>query len=143
MGKKDYEDLDDLLNDLSDEISTSMLVGEINNAVKEVYSNNVEKMYDAYEPKSYIRRGYWNGGFGDDANWQSSVSVLVDSLELELTNEAKPVYDTQYGLDEIIEEGIYDYGNVPKRPVYEWTQAEIDNSNIIEKALEKDLKDWL
>lgn len=142
MAKKDYDDLDELFNDLEDEITTSMLVGSVSKRVRETYSNNVEKMYDSYE-SNYIRRGYWNGGFGDENNWETEVTINGDSFEYTLTNEAKPVYDTEYRLDEIIEEGIYDYGNAPERPVYEWTSEELNSGNIIEKALEKDLKDWI
>lgn len=143
MTRNDYDNLDDLFNDLEDEITNSMLAGEVNKVVKEVYADNVERMYSTYEPNYYIRRGYSNGGFGDEDNWETNVTINGDNLELELTNEAKPVNDKNYRLDEIIEEGIYDYGNAPKRPVYEWTSEELNSSNIIEKALEKDLKDWI
>lgn len=141
MARKD-DDLESILDELKSEISTSMLAGSINNVVKEVYKKNIDKMYDSYEPTYYMRRGY-NGGFGDENNWETSVSDSKDSLELELTNEAKPMYDTQHRLDTIIEEGMYDYNTNPgKREVYQWTQDEIDSSNIIEKALEEDLKEW-
>lgn len=139
MSKKDYDDLDELFNDLENEITNSMLVGSINKVAKETYRKNVDRMYDEYE-SSYDRRGY-DGGFGDSGNLEEDLSVVGDSFEYTLTNETEAVNDTRR-LDYLIEEGIYDYGEAPARPVYEWTQEELD-SGLVEKALERDLKEWL
>lgn len=139
MSKKDYDDLDDLFNDLENEITNSMLVGSVNKVVKETYRDNVDRMYDEYE-SSYERRGN-DGGFGDCENWQEDISVIGNSFEYTLTNETEAVNDTRR-LDYLIEEGIYDYGDAPQRPVYERTNEEL-NSGLVEKALERDLKDWL
>lgn len=139
MSKKDYDDLDELFNDLENEITNSMLVGSVNKVVKETYRDNVDRMYDEYE-SSYERRGN-DGGFGDIGNLEEDISVIGNSFEYTLINETEAVNDTRR-LDYLIEEGIYDYGNAPSRPVYSWTNEEL-NSGLVEKALERDLKDWL
>lgn len=143
MARKEYDNLDELFNDLKDELSTSMLTS-VDKVVKKVYRDNVKKMYDSYNPTYYQRR-YDNDGFLDENNWQSNIDEMGDSFEYVMTNETKPMYDTNYRLDEIIESGEgYTWKRHPKkRPVYEWTQEEIDSDNEVENAIYKDLKDWL
>lgn len=143
MGKRIYDDEFELFSDLEEELSTSMLTS-VDKAVKKVYKRNVEKMYDSYNPTYYQRR-MENRGFGDEDNLESTVDCTGDTFEYVMTNETKPVYDTNYRLDEIIESGEgYTWKRHPKaRPVYEWTQEELDSSNEIENAIYKDLKDWL
>lgn len=141
MTKKDYDDLDDLFNDLEESITNSMLTS-VDQKVKKIYRNNVDKMYHAYTPSHYQRR-MENGGFGDEDNWHSNIDYAGDAFEYVMTNETEPSNYAPYRLDEIIEEGIYDWKRRPqKREVYFDTQNEIDSSNEIENAIYKDLKDW-
>lgn len=143
MARKEYNNLDELFNDLKDELSTSMLTS-VDKVVKKVYRDNVKKMYDSYNPTYYQRR-YDDGGFLDENNWQSSIDETGDSFEYVMTNETLANGDDRGDkLDTYIEEGIYSWEKSPKkRPVYEWTQEEIDSSNEVENAIYKDLKDWL
>lgn len=141
--KKIYDDEFELFSDLEEELSTSMLTS-VDKVVKKVYKRNVEKMYNSYNPTYYQRR-MENGGFGDEDNLESRVDETGDSFEYIMTNETKPVYDTNYRLDEIIESGEgYTWKRYPKaRQVSEWVQDDLDSSNEIENAIYKDLKDWL
>lgn len=141
MAKKDYDDLNQLLNDLQDEISTAMLA-TVDKEIKEVYREKVDEAYNSYSPNYYIRRYDKDGGFGDEDMWESSLDIKRGSLEYTLTNEAKAVGE-DYGerLDSIIENGYYQYEPNPgKREVYKNTQDELESRNIVEKALEDTLK---
>lgn len=143
MSKRIYDDEFELFSDLEEELSTSMLTS-VDKVVKKVYKRNVDKMYDSYSPTSYKRR-YDDKGFGDESNLESRVDETGDSFEYIMTNETLANGDNRGNrLDEYIEEGSYNWSRRPgERPVYEWTQDEIDSSNEIENAIYKDLKDWL
>lgn len=143
MANKDYDDISEILFDLQDNISSSMSSGSVDKRIKSVYKEKVDKMYDSYDRKYYEPRYNKDGGFGDEDNWNSYVNVKQNGFEYVLENDTKGSTDN-YGqnIDQIIETGIgYTWSDYPnKRPVYEWTQGEVDSSNIIDTALEKDLK---
>ena len=143
MGKRIYDDEFELFSDLEEELTNSLLTS-VDRKVKKIYKGNVKKMYNSYDRTSYIPR-YDKGGFLDEDNWESRVDETGDSFEYIMTNETLANGDNRGNrLDEYIEEGSYNWSRRPgERPVYEWTQDEIDSSNEIENAIYKDLKDWL
>ena len=143
MAKRIYDDDTELFGDLEEAITNSLLTS-VDRKVKKIYKGNVKKMYNSYDRTSYIPR-YDKDGFLDEDNWESRVDETGDSFEYIMTNETLANGDNRGNrLDEYIEEGSYNWSRKPgKRPVYEWTQDEIDSSNEIENAIYKDLKDWL
>ena len=143
MTKRIYDDDTELFGDLEEAITSSLLTS-VDKKVKKMYKGNVKKMYNSYDRTSYIPR-YDKGGFLDEDNWESRVDETGDSFEYIMTNETLANGDNRGNrLDAYIEEGSYNWSRRPgERPVYEWTQDEIDSSNEIENAIYKDLKDWL
>lgn len=143
MAKNEYDDDTELFSDL-EEVITNSLLTSVDRKVKKIYKGNVKKMYNSYDRTSYIPR-YDKGGFLDEDNWESRVDETGDSFEYIMTNETLANGDNRGDrLDAYIEEGKYSWSRKPeKRPVYEWTQEEIDSSNEVENAIYKDLKDWL
>ena len=143
MGKRIYDDDTELFGDL-EEVITNSLLTSVDRKVKKIYKGNVKKMYNSYDRTSYMPR-YDKGGFLDEDNLESRVDETGDSFEYVMTNETLANGDNKGDrLDTYIEEGVYDWSKSPgKRPVYEWTQDEIDSSNEIENAIYKDLKGWL
>ena len=143
MAKRIYGDDTELFGDLEEAITSSLLTS-VDKKVKKMYKGNVKKMYNSYDRTSYMPR-YDKGGFLDEDNWESRVDETGDSFEYIMTNETLANGDNRGNrLDEYIEEGSYNWSRRPgERPVYEWTQDEIDSSNEIENAIYKDLKDWL
>ena len=143
MAKRIYDDDAELFGDLEEAITNSLLTS-VDRKVKKIYKSNVKKMYNSYDRTSYMPR-YDKGGFLDEDNWESSVNELSDTFEYIITNETLANGDNKGdSLDTYIEEGKYNWSRKPgKRPVYEWTQEEIDSSNEVENAIYKDLKDWL
>ena len=141
MANKDYDDIAELLTDLEDDVSTILLT-DLDREVKEIYKEQVNLAYSSYEPSYYIRRYDRNGGFADESNWQSDISKKRNGFEYTLENEALAVgEDRGDRLDMIIEEGIYQYTPNPgKREVYQNTQDYIDDNDVVEKVLDKSLK---
>ena len=143
MAKRIYDDDTELFGDLEEAITNSLLTS-VDRKVKKIYKGNVKKMYNSYDRTSYIPR-YDKGGFLDEDNWESRVDETGDSFEYVMTNKTLANGDNRGDrLDEYIEEGSYNWSRRPgERPVYEWTQEEIDSSSEVENAIYKDLKDWL
>ncbi|WP_297993941.1 hypothetical protein [uncultured Clostridium sp.] len=143
MAKRIYDDESELFTDLEEELSNSMLTS-VDKIVKKIYKRNTEKMYNSYSPTSYKRR-YDNKGFGDESNLESRVDEMGESFEYIMTNETLANGDNKRDrLDSYIEEGQYKWRKKPgKRPVYKWTQEEIDSTNEVENAIYRDLKSWL
>lgn len=139
---KDYDDINGLLADLENDISTIMKT-DMNKEVKSIYKEKVDEMYDSYDRSYYEPRYNRDGGFADESNWREHVDKNKGLIEYTLENEALGV-DDAYGerIDEIIETGKgYTWRNRPNpRTVYQNTQDEIDSSNTVEKVLEKSLK---
>lgn len=143
MAKRIYDDDTELFSDLEEAITNSLLTS-VDRKVKKIYKGNVKKMYNSYDRTSYIPR-YDKGGFLDEDNWESRVDETGDSFEYVMTNETLANGDNRGDrLDTYIEEGKYNWSRKPgKRPVYEWTQEEIDSSSEVENVIYKDLKGWL
>lgn len=143
MTKRIYDDDTELFGDLEEAITNSLLTS-VDRKVKKIYEGNVKKMYNSYDRTSYIPR-YDKGGFLDEDNWESRVDETGDSFEYIMSNVTLANGDNRGDrLDEYIEEGSYNWSRRPgERPVYEWTQDEIDSSDEIENAIYKDLKGWL
>lgn len=138
MARKN-DDLENILLEIAKNV-TRIADSKVSEEVKEVYKEEVEYMYEEFQPLSYERR-YENKGFGDDANWDIDVKVSNKGLELELTNETKAV-NSRLRLDKIIEEGIYDWHGVnpEERPIYERTSERIRNEQVVENTLESELR---
>lgn len=130
--------IDDILLKLQKDVVRAV-DGKITKEVKDIYKEEVDFMYQEYEPISYERR-YDNKGFADDANWNVEVELKNNRVELTLTNEAEAV-NSKMRLDKIIEEGIYNWtDNIGERPVYERTQNRIENEQLVDNVLEGELK---
>lgn len=145
---KDYEDIDKLLADVKQDILLSVSGGEVDKSVKKLYGEKTIDVYDKYTPRtnrSRYRHGI-SGSFADEVNFKSSVSEKRNIIEYELHNERVSDCNCSYCrsksqyLDHFIEEGIAGRSRIPKRPAYEWTEQELDSSDIVEKALEESLK---
>lgn len=135
------DDIDNILIDIEKDI-TRITDSKISNAVEKVYSEEVEKMYNEYD-RNYYNPRYKDGGFADESNWDTDVKINKDGVVLTLTNETKPKYDSIYRLDQIIEEGIYNWRRHPEaRPIYKRTQERIEDENMIEEILESELKKY-
>lgn len=143
MAKRIYDDELELFSDLEEKVSNSMLTS-VDKIVKNIYKRNTEKMYDSYSP-TYYKRRYDNKGFSDEGNLESRVDETGEFFEYIMTNETLANGDNKGNrLDSYIEEGRYTWKKKPeKRPVYEWTQEEIDATNEVEQAIYRDLKSWL
>ena len=135
------DDLDNILLDIKKDV-VRIADFKITDVIEEKYSEEVDKMYNEYD-RSYYNPRYKNGGFADETNWDTDVKTNNDGVILTLTNETKPKYDSMHRLDEIIEEGIYNWRRHPEaRPVYERTQERIEDENIVEEILERELKKY-
>lgn len=151
MAKNEYDDELELFADLENDILNSLKEGEVDKNIKKVYQENAEDIYE-YEPRyngSRYRHGE-SGSFADPINFKSSVTKKGNIIEYELHNERISDCDCHYCrskamyLDYFIEEGIAGKSRIPKRPAYQNTIDELEESGIIERALEKDLmsKGW-
>lgn len=138
MPKKN-NDIDNILLELAKNI-TRVADNKLTNEIKEVYKEEVDYMYNEFQPFTYERR-YDNKGFADENNWEMNVDISNNGVSLELTNETEAVNSTER-LDKIIEEGIYDWtGAVPKeRPVYYRAEQRLKDEQIVENILESELK---
>lgn len=117
----------------------NVVENEVTDDVKDVYTEEVIRMYDEFTPKMYDRR-YDQGGFADEDNWSVDVKQRGNDTSFELTNETKAI-NSRMRLDKIIEEGIYDYPNSPsERPVYERTMEQLEQERTVEKALKRGLE---
>ena len=131
-------DLEDLLLELQKDVARAM-DGVVSNEIKEVYKEEVEYMYDEYEP-SYYKRRYVNKGFSDETNWDIDVKFKGSGIRLTLVNNSKAV-KSRIRLDKIIEEGTYDWNVIiSERPVYERTQDRIEMEEVVDNILEGALK---
>lgn len=133
------DDLENILLELAKNV-TKIADAKVSEEIKEVYKEEVEYMYDEFQPLSYERR-YENKGFGDDANWDIDVNIKNNGVEIELINEANAV-NSSIRLDKIIEDGIYDWKgiNPEKRPVYDRTSQRLKDEQVVENTLESELK---
>lgn len=137
MAKKN-NDIENILLKLAKDV-TRIADKKITDEVKEVYREEVDHMYDEYEPKEYMRR-YYDNGFGDDNNWEIDVIPKNNGVELELINETKAV-NSSLRLDKIIEEGIYNWKNVgvEERPVYQRSVDRLKSEQVVENTLKSEL----
>lgn len=136
----DYDNLDDLLNDLKYNVENPLLdtLGEVS---KEVLKETIdETIYNGeFQPNVYLRR-YENGGFGDERNIHMT---KIDNGVLQITNDTLANGDESgQRLDEIIEYGQdYHWRNQPPpRPVFEITKAKL-NSGLLENVTKIKLKE--
>ena len=133
------EELQALLNEVKMDLELSMV--NVANEVVEVYQEHIEEdVYNAYYTDSY-RRYNKTGGFADPNMIDKKILRTNNGIDLIVKNmsKARGINKGDY-LDEIIEEGIYDFGNAGARPAYELTDLELNGSNIVENTLEYELK---
>lgn len=104
-----------MLKDLKD-VATKVGDKECRNILQE----EIDVAYSEYNPRVYKRRYRSRGGFGDPNMIRCEVRDSRNGINLSLTNEARAVgVDEGERLDEIIEEGKYNYKPSPsKRPVF-------------------------
>ena len=143
MTKKDYDDLDDLFNDLESDL-IDIMTDEVDKVVKKVYENQVDYMYDEYD-RTYYEPRYKNDGFADEDNWRSEVTKKGDALEYTMKNTTMTNGDNVGRLDRYIEQGIYNWKRHPnKRPVYARSQEILDGTSHVDIALSEGLskKGW-
>lgn len=147
MVNKDYDDIGELLVDLEKDVFKSVKEGEVDKSIKKAYQEKAEDIYD-YEPKyngSRYRHGE-SGSFADPINFKSNTIKKGNIIEYELHNERISDCDCPYCrnktmyLDYFIEEGIAGKSRIPKRPAYQNTIDELEGFEIVERALEKDLR---
>ena len=139
MAKNEYDDELELFADLEDDLA-DIMSNEVDKVVKEFYEEQVDHMYKEFKPEVYCRR-YENGGFKDKDNWQSEVKNIKDTIEYTMENTTGTNGDNKGDrLDEYIEEGIYGGHGYVKRPAYERSMERIESENVVEEAMENQLK---
>ena len=139
MAKNEYDDELELFADLENDLA-DIMASEVDKAAKEVYEEQVDYMYDEFEPEVYRRR-YENGGFKDKDNWQSEVKNIKDTIEYTMENTTGTNGDDVGRVDYYIENGIYGWKRrPPKRPVYERTQNILDSTPALDIAIDDGFK---
>lgn len=113
--------------------------------VREVYEEEVIKMYDEYTPKQKSKRRLQKGGFLDDRNWDDEVTLAKNGdVEYFLVNETEKrgKATQEKRLDEIIEtgKGYFKGIKVPARPVYGRTIKRLTETDSLEKIICRELK---
>lgn len=133
----DYDNFDDLFNDLKETVENPVLntLGEVG---KEVIKETTDEIvyHSEFQPYTYLRR-YEMGGYGDEDNIH--IRKIGDGL-LELTNDTLANGD-QSGerLDEIIEYGKnYNWRRQPPpRPVFEIVKQKLSNEFLTDVVKQK------
>lgn len=146
MGKK-KDNINSILAELQADI-LRITDFQLDKDIRDAYREEVEYMYDEYNPTQYIRR-FDNKGFSDDTNWNTEININKrGNIEYILTNETETSENSPYRLDDIIEEGNkYTWKNSGiyksqlSRPVYERTMDKLEKERIVEETLEKELKE--
>lgn len=143
IAKKD--DVSNLLMELQKDI-LRVSDSKLDKEIRDVYREEVDFMYEEYNPTQYKRR-YDNKGFIDETNWDTEVNISkTGNIEYTLTNETETSGRGLYRLDEIIEEGKYTWKNSQiykdqqKRPVYERTENRLASEQVVENILDSELK---
>ena len=146
--KKNYNSLDELVKDLKDDID-DVLSREVFDEVCDIEMEHIQRdVLNRYQPQIYERRS--SGGISD----RSNIKGKVRDMELTVNNETP--YNPGYGtynrgndLATLLNEGsggkrkiYYDFAGEFEQPTYfsENTQTEIDNTNRVERILNKGLK---
>lgn len=134
-----FDNIEDLYNHIEKNIKNNSKIVE--KEVKNELVKQMEYIYDEYIPQRYERR-YKHGGYADERN------VKVDkvygegyiNINMENTTLANG-RDEGKRLDEIIEEGRYQYSPSPSaRPVFRRTDKILNKNKLIyEKELIKNL----
>lgn len=152
MPKKVYDSIDDLWEELVNDVE-DITKTDVDEAVKEVYKDKIEKIYDSYMPKyeraSRYRRGE-RGSFHDENNFKSNTNKNYDTIKYILHNERVSDCNCSYcrgadtHLDRYIEEGIAGQSTIIPRPVSEWTMEELESKSTIDNIVIKGLnkKGW-
>ena len=146
--RKNYDDFDNLVNDLKSDIEDT-LSKEVFNTVRDIELWYIKRdVMDRYQPQIYERRS--SGGIDDPSN----IKGKVRDMELMVRNETP--FNTGYGtgnrgngLAVLINEGTggksdlyYDYVGEFECPTHflENTQWDIDHTKDAENALNEGLK---
>ena len=141
MSRKEYDNLDKLIEALRNDIVDSMR-GNVDKKIKQIYKSHAEQSYREYSPKypnaSRYRRGE-SGSFADEDNFKEEVEVNGDTLTYTLENHRETDCDCAYcrsknlRIDGYIEDGIAGRSRIKAKLVYEQAQKQIDSEieNII------------
>ena len=132
-----FKTMDDMIKFLvknSTQIMQEIIDEEIIPTMLEVID---EKVYRAYKPKVYERR-YEHGGLADPTNFDSTIDIYDNTIEISVKNITMPKDDSEYVfLDTIIVNGCK---NLPmKRDYYEATREVLRDElpNIITKKFKE------
>ena len=141
MSRKEYDNLDKLIEALRNDIVDSMR-GNVDKKIKQIYKSHAEQSYREYSPKypnaSRYRRGE-SGSFAGEDNFKEEVEVNGDTLTYTLENHRETDCDCAYcrskriRIDGYIEDGIAGKSKIKEKLVYEQAQKQIDSEieNII------------
>ena len=148
MSRKEYDNLDKLIEALRNDIVDSMR-GNVDKKIKQIYKSHAEQSYREYSPKypnaSRYRRGE-SGSFADEDNFKEEVEVNGDTLTYTLENHRETDCDCAYcrskriRIDGYIEDGIAGKSKIKEKLVYEKAQEEVDtkiNSFIMNELKNK------
>ncbi len=148
LNQKDiYDDVGALLKDLCSDIEDT-LADEVLDEVKNIEMEHVrDDVFGVYTPSIYKRRAH--GGIDDPEN----IVGTVKNMELEVDNVTEfnddyGTYNHGEGLADLINEGehsggyFYDYPGefTLERPFLDKTIEEVEETDKIDNALEKGLK---
>lgn len=148
MGRKsNYDDIDELLNDLKSDIEDT-LMDEVLDEVKDIEIKKVQDdVFSAYSPKIYERRG--THGIDDPDN----IVGTVNNMQLEVDNVTQ--FNEGYfsnnkglGLADLINDGnslsgyFYDYPGSFEQPrrFIDDTIEEVEQTDKVENALANGLR---
>lgn len=147
------DELDEVLLSLKQDILRAM-DGEVDKAVKELYKEETERIYTESVVRGRpVRRNTGSryrlgleGSFADENNFEEEIKLKGNGVEYILHNDRISDCTCEYcqnndtHLDVFIEEGIYGGHGYVKRPAYERSMERIESENVVEKAMENQLK---
>lgn len=134
MTRKEYNNLDDLISDLRNDIIDSMR-GNVNKKIKDIYKSKAEASYREYSPKannSRYRHGE-SGSFADEVNFKEEIETNKNTLTYTLENHRETDCNCVYcrsknlRIDGYIEDGIAGKSKIKEKLVYEKAQEEVDS----------------
>ena len=146
--KRNYKDLDSLLNDLKSDIEDT-LSKEVFEEVRDIETEHIQKeVLNRYQPQIYKRRGV--GGIDDPQNMVGRVKNMeLNVYNMTPFNPGYGTYNSGIGLADLLNEGsggksrlYYDFVGEFEQPTHflENTQYEIDKTKRVENALYDGLK---
>lgn len=139
------EDLQAFCDAVNNAVDETMLVDVANLAKSEISMEGFERVYDAYNPKFYSRRGDKLGGILDTDETQTSydgVGKTVKTLEIRSGARFQHLWGGQYpqgeDLTDAVESGNrrFNMGLAGPRPFYSFAEDRLEKSGLFDKTLE-------